>query len=96
MVGRVSWDGLLARGLMPVFWSGVISSLSEGSTVSSSRFWGVYGFSMALGSLSANVQHCVPVSLKNWCGYLGTGACWLLGGPGFGVETKTFGKALIY
>jgi len=62
-----SWLG----GLVPVFWSGVISYLSEGSTMSSSRFWGVYGFIMALGSLSANVQHCVPVSLKNWCGVSG-------------------------
>ena len=29
-------------------------------------------------------------------GYLGTGACWLLGGLGFGVEMEAFGKGLIY
>ena len=29
--------------------------------VSSSEFWGVYGFGMALGSPSCNVQGCIPV-----------------------------------
>ena len=52
----------------------------KGSTVSTSVFGDVYGFSMALGSLSANVQGCAPVLLKGWCGTLGTRACWLLGG----------------
>jgi len=27
-------------------------------------------------------------------GHLGIGACWLLGGLGFGVEMEVFGKAL--
>ena len=34
----------------------------------------------ALGSLSTNVQGCVPVFLKDWPGAAGTGACCLLGG----------------
>ena len=29
--------------------------------VSGSEFWGVYGFGMALGSPSCNVQGCIPV-----------------------------------
>ena len=31
---------------------------------SSSEFWGVYGFGMALGSLSFNAQGCVPALLE--------------------------------
>ena len=37
----------------------------EGNPVSSSMFWGVDGFGMALGSLYFNVQCCVPVLLKD-------------------------------
>ena len=51
----------------------------KGSAVYSSVFWGVYGFHVALGSLSANVQGCA-VLLKDWCGAFGTGTCWLWGG----------------
>ena len=29
-------------------------------------------------------------------GYLGTGACWPLGGLGFGVKMEAFRGALIY
>ena len=32
----------------------------EGNAVSSSAFYGVYGFGMTLDSLSLNVQGCVP------------------------------------
>ena len=32
--------------------------------MSSSEFWGVYGFGMALGSLSFNAQGCVPALLE--------------------------------
>ena len=46
--------------------------------MSSSEFWGVHRFSMALGNLSVNVQHCVSVFLKIGMGHLGTGACWPL------------------
>ena len=33
--------------------------------ISSSEFWGVYGFDMALGSLSFYVQDCVSALLEN-------------------------------
>ena len=52
----------------------------KGSTVSTSVFGDVYGFSMALGSLSANMQGCDPALLKDWCGASSTGVCQLLGG----------------
>ena len=55
----------------------------ECSEVSSSEFWGVYGFSMALGSPSFNVQGWVPVLLENYCGVFCTGSCWVLGGAWF-------------
>lgn len=41
------------------------SCISEGQCMSSSVFWGVCVFGMALSSLSANVQICVPVFLKD-------------------------------
>ena len=37
----------------------------KGNAISNKVCWGVYGFDMALGSLFVNVQHCVPVLLKN-------------------------------
>ena len=68
-------------GPVPVFWWMELDLVSlKGSIVSSGVFGDVYGFSMALGSLSANVQGCAPVLLKGLCGALGTRACWLLGG----------------
>ena len=48
------------------------------SAIFSSVFWGVYGFGMALGSLSANMQCYVPVLLKDWRGASSSGACCLL------------------
>ena len=72
-----------------------ISSL-ECSEVSSSEFWGVYGFGMALGSLSLNAQYCVPDLLKNqWvCLALELVGSWVE--LGFSVGMKTFGCALVY
>ena len=35
------------------------------SGVSSSEFWGVYGFAMAFGSLSFSAQSCVSALLEN-------------------------------
>ena len=53
-------------GLVPVFWSTELNLVSlKGSVVSSSKFWGVSGFGMALGKLSANEQCCVSFLLKN-------------------------------
>ena len=68
---QVSWF----VGFVPVFWWMELDLVSlKGSAVSSSVFWGVYWFCMALGSLSANVQGCA-VLLKDWCGAFSTGAC---------------------
>ena len=33
--------------------------------MSNSEFWGIYGFGLALGCPSFNVQGCVPVLLEN-------------------------------
>ena len=69
---KVSW---LVR-CVPVFWRIKLDLVSlKGSAMSSSMFWGVFGFHMALGSLSAIVPSCAPVLLKNWHGASGTGAC---------------------
>ena len=52
----------------------------KGSAMSSSMFWGLYRFGMALGSLSANGQGCVPVLLQVWCEGTRTGPCLPWGG----------------
>jgi len=58
---KVSWLGKLVS----VFWWVELDLFSlECNEVSSSEFWGVYGFGMALGSLSFNVQGCVSVLLE--------------------------------
>ena len=44
-----SWLGVL----VPVFWLMELDFISlKGGAVSNSRFWGVYGFNMSLGSTS--------------------------------------------
>ena len=44
-----------------MFWWVELDLLSlKCNEVSSSEFWGAYGFGMALGSLSFNAQGCVP------------------------------------
>ena len=48
--------------------------------LSSSGFWGVYGFDMSLGSLSFNAQGRVPALLENYHGMSCSGTCWFLGG----------------
>ena len=59
-----------------LFWLTEMDLLSlKGSTVSSSIFWGVYGLDMAFGSLSASVQCCVSVLLKD---YVGVSGHWCL------------------
>ena len=55
----------------------------ECSAVSSSEFFGAYGFSMALCSPSFNVQDCVSVLLENYHGVSCTRSCWLLVGACF-------------
>ena len=59
---KVSWLGKLAS----VFWWVELDCFSlKCNEVSSSEFWGIYGFGMALGSLSFNAQGCVPALLEN-------------------------------
>ena len=49
-----------------MFWWMELSLFSlECNKVSSSESWGVYGFGMALGSLSFNAQCCVLALLEN-------------------------------
>ena len=43
--------------------------------VSGSEFWGIYGFGMALSSLSSNAQGCVPALLENQHGIACSGTC---------------------
>ena len=60
---------------MKVFWLGKLGSVFwwmeldllclECNAVSSSEFWGVYRFGMALGSLSFNVHGCIIVLLDD-------------------------------
>ena len=77
---KVSWLGKLAS----VFWSVELYLFSlECNEVSSSEFWGVYGFGMSLGSLSFNAQGCVPVLLENLLGMSCSGTCWPLCGAWF-------------
>ena len=65
-VGSVACQGFLAGGLASVFWWVELDLFSlECNKVSSSEFLGVYGFGMALGSLSFNAHGCVPAFLEN-------------------------------
>ena len=59
---QVCWLG----ELVSVFWWMELDLFSlECNEVSSSEFWGIYGFGMTLGSLSFNAQGCVPELLEN-------------------------------
>ena len=58
----VSW----LMELVSVFWWVELYLFSlECNEVSSSEFWGIYGFGMALGSLYFNAQGCVLALLEN-------------------------------
>ena len=59
---KVSWLGELAS----VFWWVELDLFSlECREVSGSEFWGVYGFGIALVSLSFNAQGFVPALLES-------------------------------
>ena len=62
--------------------------------VSGSEFWGVYGFGMALGSPSCNVQGCVPVCwrISIVCLALELVGSWVE--LGFSVGTEVFAELL--
>ena len=65
-VGLVAYQGFLVGKLASVFWWVELDFFSlECNEVSSSEFWGVYGFGMAFESLSFNAQGCVPALLEN-------------------------------
>ena len=62
---NVSWLG----GLVPIFWWIKLDFISlKDSAMSSSVFCSVYELGMASGSLSASVQSCAPILLKDWHG----------------------------
>ena len=83
-VGLVACQGFTVRGTCVCVLVGRAGSLlSEVQRSASSEFWGVYGFGMALGSLSFKAQGCVPALLENLCGVSCSGTCWLLGGAWF-------------
>ena len=59
---KVSWLG----ELVSVFsWVELDLFYLECNEVSSSEFWGVYGFGMAFSNLSFSAQSCVPALLEN-------------------------------
>ena len=77
---KVSWLGKLAS----VFWLVELDFFSvEWNEVSSSEFWGVYGFGVTLGSLYIKTQGYVSVLLENLHGMSSSGTCWLLSGAWF-------------
>ena len=59
---KVSWLGKLAS----VFWWVELDLFSlECNEVSSSEFWGIYGFGVTFGCLCLNAQGYVPALLEN-------------------------------
>ena len=59
------WRGGIGTSEVPVVSSMELDLISlKGSALSSIEFGCIYWFGIALGNLSANVQHCVPVLLK--------------------------------
>ena len=61
-LAKVSWLG----ELVSVFWWVDLDIFSmEFNEVSSSAFWGIYGFDMVFFRQSFNAQGCVPVFLEN-------------------------------
>ena len=62
----------------------------ECNEVSDSELWGVYGFGMALGRPSFNVQDYVPVFLDKYHGVSCTVTCWILGSSWFQCRYEDF------
>ena len=65
---------------MPVFswWELDLISLKISAMISGVS-WGVCELGMALGTLSANGQHYIPILLMICCELPGIKACWPLG-----------------
>ena len=76
-VGLTACQGFLVGGSLCLCSGGWnwMSSLWSAVKCPVVSFGGVCGFSMALGSLSFNVQGWVPVLLENNCGVSFTGSC---------------------
>ena len=84
---KVSWLGKLAS----VFWCVELDLFFLNcNEVSSSEFWGVYGFAVTSGSLYFNAQGYVPMLLENLHGVSCSGTCWLFGGAWFSVGMEAF------
>ena len=65
-VGLMVCQGFWLGELVSVFWWVEMDLFSlKYHEVSGSEFWGIYGFGMALSSLSSNAQGCVPALLEN-------------------------------
>ena len=65
-IGLVAVKVFWLEELALVFWWVELDLFSlEYNEMSSSEFGGVYGFGVALGSLSFNAQGCVPALLEN-------------------------------
>ena len=80
-----------------MFWWVVLHLFSlEFSEVFSSKFWDVYGFVMALDSLSFNAQGCVSALIANYHGMSCSGTCWLLGRPWFQCRYGGFLLSFVY
>ena len=62
VVVKVSWLGEL---VFVFWWVELDLFFQECNEVSSSEFWVIYGFGIALGSLSFNAWGCVPALLEN-------------------------------
>ena len=64
-VATVCCEVFLLIGVVAVFWWIKLDLVSlKGSAMIGGVFWGVCGLGMALHSLFANAQSCVPVFLK--------------------------------
>ena len=59
---KVSWLGKL---VLEFWWVELDFFSLKCNEVSSSEFWGIDGFGMALGILSFNAQGCVPALQEN-------------------------------
>ena len=83
-VGRVACQGSWLGKLVLVFWWVEVDLFSlEWNEVSSSEFWGVYGFGVTFACLYFCAQGYVPALLENYLGMSCSETCWLLGGAWF-------------
>lgn len=66
MIGQVPCECFLVGvACACILVNGPQSVSLEGSAMSSSLFWGGWGFGMGFSSLSVNVQSCAPLLLKD-------------------------------